>query len=188
MPPRIGVSTSRRKHTKCSTANVLKFLLAFTLALFAVSVFITFNLTTSVKTATNTKSIDDSRSLRKGKPREAETTTAKTYIGKAAEVSAEDASPEQVILKWAKDQRGNGKSSSLSELLSTPLHYDPGTLPLSQLKTFQRCYADPSIYSNHMQGGSTRRVPYSEKHKLALVLIPKSGSSTGRFMMKVSSS
>ena len=97
-------------------------------------------------------------------------------------------SSEQDLLTWVRGVRKDYKSSSFSELLSPPIHYSPGTLPMSQLSTFQHCYTDPSIYSNQLSGGgSKRRAPISEKHKLALVLLPKSGSSTGRFMMKVSS-
>jgi hypothetical protein len=116
------------------------------------------------------------------------TTTRINESKKAAAAAAVDPS-EDDLLQWIKQQRKDDISaSSLSEILSTPLYYTPGTLPLSQLATFQRCYTDPSIYSKHFnEKGDMRRAPYSEKHKLALVLLPKSGSSTGRYMMQVSS-
>ena len=49
-----------------------------------------------------------------------------------------------------------------------------------------RC--DPTVHSKHlghMEDGSKQRAPYSKKHKLALVLVPKSCSSTDRYMIKV---
>jgi len=100
------------------------------------------------------------------------------------------ASPDAVILRWLRERNNkhgttsSGTGEDLSQLLSDPQYFDPGTLPLSQLSSLQQCYADPTIYRKHFMEGSRRRIPYSETHNLAYLLIPKSGSSTGRFMMK----
>ena len=179
--------TGKRKSTKCSIANVVKLLIILALAVFSLSVFVTFNLTNSIQTDDSTdreKLLDEPHELMKGK-----------YNKDGGKGEIDDTSNENsavnpshpVLLKWIKDQKNVAESSPLSSLLSEPVYYLPGSLPLSQLETFQHCYADPTLYSEHLSsGGSTRRVPYSEKHKLALILIPKSGSSTGRFMMNVS--
>lgn len=93
-----------------------------------------------------------------------------------------------ILLQWLRQQRNNSTStstqSSLPELLSTPLYYTPGTLPLTQLSTLKQCYTDPKIYRNHFKETKTRRIPYSKKHQLAYIMLPKSGSSTARFMMQ----
>ncbi|KAL7526509.1 hypothetical protein ACHAXR_001522, partial [Thalassiosira sp. AJA248-18] len=78
--------------------------------------------------------------------------------------------------------------SRLNDSPSTPLEFPPGTLSLSHAETLRHCFAEPRIYSKHVQGGrddgSNVPVSYSEKHKLAYVMLPKSGSSTARFMLK----
>lgn len=109
--------------------------------------------------------------------------------GTQTTLGAEDvSSPDGALLHWLRRQRHEdtvaASSADLSQLLSRPLHFVPGTLPLSQLAALQHCYADPAVYRAHFKEGVTRRVPYSERHQLAYVLLPKSGSSTGRFMMQ----
>lgn len=98
------------------------------------------------------------------------------------------ASHDAVIVKWLRERNKHSATSSgtegLSQLLSDPQYFDPGALPLSQLSTLQQCYADPTIYRKHFMEGVRRRIPYSETHNLAYLMLPKSGSSTGRFMMK----
>ncbi|KAL7533694.1 hypothetical protein ACHAXR_005393 [Thalassiosira sp. AJA248-18] len=92
---------------------------------------------------------------------------------------------DEALLQWLRQRINNSSpTASLSQLLSSPLFFTPGTLPLSQLSTLQKCYTEPTIYGNHFKENIRRRVPYSEKHQLAYILLPKSGSSTGRFMMK----
>ncbi|KAL7480650.1 hypothetical protein ACHAW6_006324 [Cyclotella cf. meneghiniana] len=186
MPPSGSAKFTKHKSAKCTTAIVLKLILSVTLALFASSIFVTFNLSTSVKfgddPTAHAHSLESPRGLRK----ERETNgIAKNTVPGSQALTNTLTSSEQDLLEWIKGQRKDDKSSSISNLLSTPLEYAPGALPLSQLSTFHHCYTDPSVYSNHLSdGGSKRRAPISEKHKLALVLLPKSGSSTGRFMMQ----
>ena len=189
MSPSGSAKFTKHRPAKCTTANVLKLILSVTLALFVSSIFVTFNLSTSVKfgddSTAHAHMLESPRGVRKG--RETNGITKNTIPGSQALKNALTPS-EQDLLEWIKGQRKDDKSSSISNLLSTPIHYAPGALPLSQLSTFHHCYTDPSVYSNHLRdGGSRRRAPISEKHKLALVLLPKSGSSTGRFMMEVSS-
>mmetsp|Transcript_15869 Transcript_15869/g.34178 ORF Transcript_15869/g.34178 Transcript_15869/m.34178 type:complete len:363 (-) Transcript_15869:582-1670(-) len=68
------------------------------------------------------------------------------------------------------------------------LEFSPGTLSLTHAQTLQHCFADPNFYIKHVQGnrndGSNVPVSYSGKHKLAYVMLPKSGSSTARYMLK----
>ena len=93
------------------------------------------------------------------------------------------------LTKWIREQRNNDNNSSnistksAADLLSTPLHFKPGTLPLSQLSTLQHCHVNPQIYKNHLRGGPGQ-LSYSKKYNLSYILIPKSGSSTGRYMMQ----
>mmetsp|Transcript_25489 Transcript_25489/g.55154 ORF Transcript_25489/g.55154 Transcript_25489/m.55154 type:complete len:390 (+) Transcript_25489:223-1392(+) len=61
--------------------------------------------------------------------------------------------------------------------------FSPGTLPLSRLETFQRCYVDPKRYQKHLALNG-KRCSISEKYKLAYVMVAKSGSSTSRVVMK----
>lgn len=71
---------------------------------------------------------------------------------------------------------------------AVPLQFVPGTLSLTHVQALQHCLAPPEVYRRHFQGGRgdgrNVRVSYSEKHKLAYVMLPKSGSSTARHMMK----
>mmetsp|Transcript_10546 Transcript_10546/g.22056 ORF Transcript_10546/g.22056 Transcript_10546/m.22056 type:complete len:492 (-) Transcript_10546:177-1652(-) len=69
----------------------------------------------------------------------------------------------------------------------TSLQFAPGTLHLSHEQTLRHCHADPSIYRRHLEkrgSGKSVRVSYSDPHKLAYVMLPKSGSSTARFMLQ----
>jgi len=96
-------------------------------------------------------------------------------------------SDEEVLLQWLRKHSSNSESSassSISQLLSSSIHFPSGSLPISQLSTLQQCYTDATIYKEHFKEKQSRRIPYSEKHKLAYILLPKSGSSTGRFMMQ----
>jgi hypothetical protein len=104
---------------------------------------------------------------------------------------------DDVLSKWIVKQRSinnNGGTTaadnlqssstpSLSNLLSTPLKFTPGSLPLTQLSTLQHCHVHPEIYKHHLKGGPGQ-LSYSKKYNLSYILIPKSGSSTGRYMMK----
>ncbi|KAL3787871.1 hypothetical protein HJC23_000413 [Cyclotella cryptica] len=71
---------------------------------------------------------------------------------------------------------------------AVPLTFFPGSLQLSHAQALKYCYADPAVYKKHIQGkrgdGSNVPVSYSEKFKLAYVMLPKSGSSTARYMLK----
>jgi hypothetical protein len=71
---------------------------------------------------------------------------------------------------------------------ATPLTFFPGSLQLSHAQALKYCYADPAVYGKHFQGrrgdGIDVPVSYSEKYKLAYVMLPKSGSSTARYMLK----
>lgn len=63
------------------------------------------------------------------------------------------------------------------------LRFLPGTLSLTQTETLSHCYSDPDIYGHHFNKRKTRGIPISLKHKLVFIMIAKSGSSTGRWVM-----
>mmetsp|Transcript_8264 Transcript_8264/g.17231 ORF Transcript_8264/g.17231 Transcript_8264/m.17231 type:complete len:805 (-) Transcript_8264:117-2531(-) len=67
---------------------------------------------------------------------------------------------------------------------TTDLKFRPGTLPLKTTDALQICYSDKDVYKEHFRRGATDRVSVSEEHKLIYVMLPKSGSSTARFMME----
>ena len=100
-------------------------------------------------------------------------------------------SSDEILVNWLKQQRSDVTATSsestqttAAQLLSEPVYFTPGSLPLSQLSTLKQCYTDTTIYKEHLKEKEARRVPYSKKYNLAYLLLPKSGSSTGRFMMK----
>ncbi|KAL9190252.1 hypothetical protein ACHAXT_007463 [Thalassiosira profunda] len=88
--------------------------------------------------------------------------------------------------KDANTQHGN--MQQLKDSPAIPLEFPPGSLSLTHAQTLRHCYSDPKVYGKHFQGhrddGSRVPVSYSDKHKLAYVMLPKSGSSTARYMMK----
>jgi hypothetical protein len=63
------------------------------------------------------------------------------------------------------------------------LRFLPGTLSLTEAETLSHCYADPDIYEHHFTKRKKRGIPISLKNKLVFVMIAKSGSSTGRWVM-----
>jgi len=75
--------------------------------------------------------------------------------------------------------------STLNDSPRTPLEFAPGSLSLSHASTLSHCYADPSVYGRHFNSdGSRVRVSYADEHKLIYVMLPKSGSSTARYMLE----
>eukprot|EP00924_Labyrinthula_sp_SR-Ha-C_P008250 maker-scaffold_11-snap-gene-7.5-mRNA-1 protein AED:0.05 eAED:0.05 QI:289/1/1/1/0.4/0.16/6/641/375 len=57
----------------------------------------------------------------------------------------------------------------------------PGTLSLPRLEVINKCYVDTKKYGAHRTGNMCT---YSEEFNLFYLLLPKSGSSTGRHVMK----
>ena len=89
------------------------------------------------------------------------------------------------------DKDSQTQHSALERLKDSPqisFEFEPGSLSLSHAQTLKHCFADPKVYVKHVQGGrgdgSNVPVSYSKKHKLAYVMLPKSGSSTSRYMLK----
>jgi hypothetical protein len=75
----------------------------------------------------------------------------------------------------------------LDDSPNVPLEFDPGTLKMDHAHALSHCHADPTVYGNHLRGrgdGSRVRVSFSEKHNLAYVMLPKSGSSTARHVLQ----
>ena len=63
------------------------------------------------------------------------------------------------------------------------LRFQPGTIKLAQSEVLRHCYADPKIYAKHFPSSDRQVTSVSDKYKLVYLLVPKSGSSTGRWIM-----
>ncbi|KAL3827002.1 hypothetical protein ACHAXA_000066 [Cyclostephanos tholiformis] len=77
--------------------------------------------------------------------------------------------------------------SRLDDSPYAPLEFPPGTLGMDHAHSLRHCYADPNIYANHLRergDGGRVRVSYSDRHDLAYVMLPKSGSSTARHVLQ----
>jgi hypothetical protein len=61
--------------------------------------------------------------------------------------------------------------------------FAPGSLPLSRLETYHKCYVDPCRYKGHKKR-SGNMCDISEPHKMVYFLSAKCGSSTGRYVMQ----
>lgn len=90
------------------------------------------------------------------------------------------------------DKDANTPHDAFVRMLDSPttegFEFNPGSLKLTHAQTLQRCKV-PNALLKHVQSrgdGSGVRVTYSDKHKLAYVMLPKSGSSTARHMLKTS--
>eukprot|EP01083_Nonionella_stella_P113042 333084_1 len=98
------------------------------------------------------------------------------------------------LINWilsGRDKDAKTHHDARTTLYNSPpvlLEFLPGTLSLTHAQTLQYCWAAPHVYGKHVQGnrndGSRVPVSYSAKHKLAYVMLPKSGSSTARHMLK----
>ena len=66
----------------------------------------------------------------------------------------------------------------------SPLQFQPGSINLKQPEVLKHCYADPNIYARHFPSSDRQVTSVSDQYKLVLLLIPKSGSSTGRWIME----
>jgi len=64
------------------------------------------------------------------------------------------------------------------------LRFQPGTLNLTPEQTLSYCHVDTNIYKQHFSQSSRLVSPISDKHKLIYLMIPKSASSTARWMME----
>jgi len=60
----------------------------------------------------------------------------------------------------------------------------PGSLHMTRLETFEKCYADPRKYYNHFNTLRGLRCSISQKYNITYFMIAKAGSSTSRFVMK----
>eukprot|EP00804_Cyclotella_cryptica_P008024 CCRYP_004534-RA/>CCRYP_004534-RA protein AED:0.09 eAED:-0.02 QI:0/0.5/0.33/1/0.5/0.66/3/250/523 len=69
---------------------------------------------------------------------------------------------------------------------NTPLHlrFKPGTLNLSSQQTLEYCHIDTSIYKQHFPSSQRQVTSISDTHSLIYIMLPKSASSTARWMME----
>mmetsp|Transcript_27287 Transcript_27287/g.54676 ORF Transcript_27287/g.54676 Transcript_27287/m.54676 type:complete len:439 (-) Transcript_27287:2657-3973(-) len=96
------------------------------------------------------------------------------------------------ILQGSADKDFGTKDAGYLKLHDSPkklLQFSPGTLSLNHSETLRHCWTETEVYFNHLkQGnrgdGSNVPVSYSDQYKLAYVMLPKSGSSTARHMLK----
>ena len=63
------------------------------------------------------------------------------------------------------------------------LKFRPGGLNMTREETLRHCYVDPKIYESHFPSNGRQVTSVSEEYKLIYLMIPKSGSSTGRWIM-----
>lgn len=77
------------------------------------------------------------------------------------------------------------KLPALDEQTSPPLRlrFLPGTLNMEREETLRHCYADPTIYTKHFPQSEKQVTSISDNLQLIFIMIPKSGSSTGRWIM-----
>ena len=83
---------------------------------------------------------------------------------------------------------GNAITSILLEQKEPPndierLRFQPGTLDLTSQQTLPYCYSDPTIYKQHFPQSLRQVTSISDTHMLIYLMLPKSASSTARWMM-----
>jgi hypothetical protein len=63
------------------------------------------------------------------------------------------------------------------------LRFKPGSLNLSTQQTLPYCYSEPSIYKQHFPRSPHQVTSISDTHMLIYLMLPKSASSTARWVM-----
>ena len=96
------------------------------------------------------------------------------------------------LITWmlsGNDRDADTQHAALARFDDSPaihLEFPPGSLRMDHAAALQHCHADPNVYGAHLRergDGNSIRVSYSDRHDLAYVMLPKSGSSTARYMM-----
>jgi len=64
------------------------------------------------------------------------------------------------------------------------LRFQPGQINLTQAEVLRYCYANPEIYARHFPSSDRQVTSISDKYKIVYLLLPKGGSSTGRWIME----
>lgn len=77
-----------------------------------------------------------------------------------------------------------GESAFPTETKTQRLRFQPGKINLAQPDTLRYCYADPNIYTSHFPSSDRQVTSVSDTYELVYLMIPKSGSSTGRWIME----
>ena len=77
------------------------------------------------------------------------------------------------------------KQEQSSKDASTPIHlrFKPGTLNLTSQQTLSYCYSDTAIYKKHFPSSSRLVTSISDTHMLIYIMLPKSASSSARWIM-----
>jgi len=75
--------------------------------------------------------------------------------------------------------RGQNPAASA---VAKPLLFRPGTLQVSSVEALRHCHADVNVYEKHFRW--VNRVSMSQKYGIIYAMLPKSGSSTARLMMR----
>ncbi|KAL7478663.1 hypothetical protein ACHAW6_004415 [Cyclotella cf. meneghiniana] len=64
------------------------------------------------------------------------------------------------------------------------LRFKPGTLNISSQQTLEHCHVDTSIYEHHFPSSQLQVTSVSDAYSLIYIMLPKSASSTARWMME----
>lgn len=89
---------------------------------------------------------------------------------------------QNIIASMSQPKQVRGQQHKLQE---HGQEFTPGTLEMSRLETFQRCFTDPVRYHHHFNLRPEQIIcSASETFNLMYYLIEKAGSSTGRYVMK----
>ena len=78
----------------------------------------------------------------------------------------------------------NGDESLTDTNLQKEIKFTPGTLDLSIRDVLGHCYTNTTIYEKHLSGFTRLMSVSSKNFGIIYAMVPKSGSSTGRFMME----
>ena len=77
------------------------------------------------------------------------------------------------------------KREQLPKDATAPIHlrFEPGTLNLTSQETLSYCYSDTTIYKRHFPSSSRLVTSISDTHMLIYIMLPKSASSSARWIM-----
>lgn len=185
----IGASKKMgRTSNSISSVNKALSVLVVMAFVFSVAVFVSFTSVTRNSSTTTTTALEASLNMKSSKVYQ---TTTGSDNGAPTAPRSTMGDLVSWMLQPELDKDMNTNDNMLERLRRSPhipLEFPPGSLSLSHADALKYCYADPRVYGKHLQkrsdSGENIRVSYSDEHKLVYVMVPKSGSSTARHMLK----
>jgi len=108
-----------------------------------------------------------------------------TYTTDIPKVHPKQSSDQQAGIKSIID-KGDSEELTVKDYgneVKEGVLFVPGSLNLTRIETFQRCYVDPDQYQHHF-GLRRKRDEVSETYKLVYVQQAKAGSSSARHIMR----